>query len=88
MSLLVPEHDQHEQREDRGSSKRVWHFVVSLEPLLLECRQKRQRRLSASLDANGDEEGEAGKIDLDADWDGDTDDGIWSGVCGADYCRH
>ena len=93
MSLPDPEPDQHERRAIKGkaiarrgrrsSSKRVWHFVGSLEPLLLARRQKRlRRRRSASLDANINNLGEYGE-DEDADGDGDTDngdgDGIWPG---------
>ena len=63
----------------------VWHFVGSLEPLLLARRQKHERRRrSASLDANVDNPGEYGEEDEDADADRDTDDGhgdeFWPGV--------
>ena len=89
MSLPDPEPDQHEQktikgkgitRRGRRSSKRIWHFVGSLEPLLLARRQKRQRRRSASLDANVYNPGEDGEEDEDADADGDTDDGDGDGI--------
>ena len=89
VSLPDPEPEQHKQktikgkgiaRRGRRSSKRVWHFVGSLEPLLLARRKKQQRRRrSASLDADVDNPGENSEEDDDADADGDTDDGIWPG---------
>ena len=89
VSLPDPEPEQHKQktikgkgiaRRGRRSSKRVWYFVGSLEPLLLARRKKQQRRRrSASLDADVDNPGENSEEDDDADADGDTDDGIWPG---------
>ena len=89
VSLPDPEPEQHKQktikgkgiaRRGRRSSKRVWYFVGSLEPLLLARRKKQQRRRrSASLDADVDDPGENSEEDDDADADGDTDDGIWPG---------
>ena len=89
VSLPDPEPEQHKQktikgkgiaRRGRRSSKRVWYFVGSLEPLLLARRKKQQRRRrSASLDADVDTPGENSEEDDDADADGDTDDGIWPG---------
>ena len=87
VSLPDPEPEQHKQktikgkgiaRRGRRSSKRVWYFVGSLEPLLLARRKKQQRRRrSASLDADVDNPDENSEEDDDADADGDTDDGIW-----------
>ena len=89
VSLPDPEPEQHKQKTIKGkgiarrgcrSSKRVWYFVGSLEPLLLARRKKQQRRRrSASLDADVDNPGENSEEDDDADADGDTDDGIWPG---------
>jgi hypothetical protein len=69
-------------------SKKTRFFVGSLEPLLAAWRQnRRRRRQSASFDATnadnpGDDDDEGGNLeegDLDADADGDTDDGVWPG---------